>query len=75
MATAVHNNAQNTTTQQTPNMVLMGFTSTLALSSDQKFGVPAADDQITQMTQARKIAIDIINRPTSIPRASFDIGE
>ena len=75
MATAVHNNAQNTTTQQTPNMVLMGFTPTLAPSSDQKFGVPAADDRIMQMTQAWKIAIDIINRPTSIPQASFAIGE
>ena len=75
MATAVHNNAQNMTTRQTPNMVLMGFTPPLAPSSDQKFGVPAADDRITQMIQAQKEAIDIINRPTSIPRASFAIGE
>ena len=61
MATAVHNNAQNTTTQQTLNTVLMGFTPTLAPFSNQKFGVPAANDQITKMVQARKTAIDIIN--------------
>ena len=75
MATVVHNNAQNTTMQQTPNTVLMGFTSTLAPSSNQKFGVPAADDWIMKMVQAQKTAIDIINQPTSIPRASFAIGE
>ena len=75
MATAVHNNAQNTTTQQTPNTVLMGFTPTLAPSSNQKFGVPAADDRIMKMVQARKTAIDIINQPTPIPQASFAIGE
>ena len=61
MATAVHNNAQNTTTRQTPNAVLMGFTPTLTLSSNQQFGVPAADDRITQMIQTQKAAVDAIN--------------
>ena len=67
MATAVHNNAQNGTTRQVPNSVLMGFTPTLTPSSNQKFGVPAADDRITRMIQAQKLAIEAINRPTSIP--------
>ena len=75
MATAVHNNAQNGTTRQVPNSVLTGFTPTLAPSSNQTFGVPAADDRITRMIQARKTAIEAINRPTSIPRASFATGE
>ena len=61
MATAVHNNVQNGTMQQVPNSVLMGITPTLTPSSNQKFGVPAADDQITRMIQARKMAIEAIN--------------
>ena len=75
MATAVHNNAQNTTTQQSPNTVLMGFTPTLAPSLHQTLGIPAADDQVTQMIQTRKVAVDAINQPTSSLRASFAIGE
>ena len=75
MATAVHNNAQNTTTKQTPNSVLMGFAPTLTPLRIQTLGILAADDQITQMIQAQKTALDVINRPTSIPRASFVIGE
>ena len=75
MATAVHNNARNTTTQQSPNTVLMGFTPTLAPSLHQTLGVLAADDRITQMIQTRKAAVDAINRPTSSLRASFAIGE
>ena len=67
MATAVHNDAWNATTQQSPITVLMGFTPTLAPSMHQTFGVPAADDRITQMIQTRKTAIDIINQPTSVP--------
>ena len=61
MATAVHNNVQNTTTKQVPNTVLMGFSPVLTLFMAQASGVPAVDDRIGQMTQARKIAIDIIN--------------
>ena len=61
MATAVHNNAHNTTMQQSPNTVLMGFTPTLAPSLHQTLGVPAADDRITQMIQTRKAAVDAIN--------------
>ena len=67
MVTAVHNNAHNTTMQQSPNTVLMGFTPTLAPSLHQTLGVLSADDQITQMIQTRKAAIDAINRPTSSP--------
>ena len=67
MATAVHNNAQNTTTKQTPNLVLMGFAPTLTPLTIQTVGILAADDHITQMIQAQKMAINIINRPTSIP--------
>ena len=44
IATTVHNNAQNTTTRQVPSSVLVGFTPTLAPSSNQQFGVPVADD-------------------------------
>ena len=44
MATVVHNNAQNMTMRQTPNMVLMGFTPTLASLMNQTLGVPAMDD-------------------------------
>ena len=51
MATAVHNNAQNTTMKQTPNSVLMGFIPTLTPLTCQTLGVPAADDHITQMIQ------------------------
>ena len=67
MATVVHNNAQNTTMRQNPSSVLIGFTPTLTPLAGQRLGVLAADDRITRMVQARKTAIDVINRPTSIP--------
>ena len=53
----------------------MGFSPTLAPLTKHTLGVLAADDRITQMTQAQKTAIDVINRPTSVPRASFTIGD
>ena len=61
MATAVHNNAQNMTTKQVPNIVLLGFSPMLAPLTRHTLGVLAADDQITQMTQAQNTAIDVIN--------------
>ena len=51
MATAVYNNAQNMTTKQIPNEILMGFLPILAPLTIQTLGIPAANDHITQMIQ------------------------
>ena len=75
LATAVHNNAQNATTKQVPNMILMGISPALTPETVQTLGVPATNDQMAQMVQAQKTAIDIINQPTSILRVNFTIGE
>ena len=75
MAMAVHNNAQNATTKQVPNMVLMGFSPTLTPFMNNLSGVPAVDERTKQMTQAHDKAIDIINRLTSIPSVTFVTGD
>ena len=56
-------------------MVLMGFSPTLTPMTVQTSGIPAADDQTAQMIQAQKTAIEILNQPTPIPRASFAVGD
>ena len=75
MATVVHNNAQNVTMKQVPSNVLMGFSPILAPLMMQTLGVLAVNDQITQIIQAQRTAIDIINRPTPILRVTFAIGD
>ena len=61
MVMAIHNNAQNATTKQVPSMVLMGFLPTLVPLTMHTLGVPAADNWVTRMIQAQKMAIDVIN--------------
>ena len=62
-------------TKQAPNEILMGFSPNLAPLTRQTLSILTADDWIMWMVQAQKMAIDAINWPTPILRASFTIGD
>src|SRR5713226_2510059 len=78
IATAVHNNRKNTTTGLSPNQILLGYETTLILSSFSETNNQTALERTEQMARSRVQAIEAINkvgRDGAIPPSQFKIHD
>src|ERR1700691_1495645 len=77
IATAVHNNRRNETTDLSPNQILLGFETTLVPSETPLSNNQSAEDRLTRIKEKRAQAIDAINQTQKGKRtipSQYEVG-